>query len=55
MTAPEIATLSALSLAAVASAVLAVVVVGPPAVAVLGLVGAVVPVWGVVSLLRGRC
>lgn len=54
MTLPEIAILCALSLAVLASAVLAVVVVVPPAVAVLGLVGAMVPVWGVVSLGRGR-
>lgn len=54
MTLPEIAILSALSLAAVASAVLAVGLCGPPAVAVLALVGAIVPVSGVVSLARGR-
>lgn len=54
MTAPEIGILSALSLGVVASAVLAVCVWALPVLAVLGLVGAMVPVWGVVSLARGR-
>lgn len=54
MTLPEIAILAALSLGVAVSAVLAVGLCAFPVVAVLALVGAMLPVGCVVSLGRGR-